>query len=255
MTDARVSEQQSMTADPYELRKRYKYLRVADVVDAMDGMGYFNIGLMDQSIQPIWRPMKFWGVAVTLRCVPPHRPMWKLNSTEEIVKAIPTWFQTVGHVKINDHIREGSVIVTDAGSAPEMGYWGSNNGLDVVARGAVGIVSNGYARDTGEMTLQKTPMVARSRGRTMYAGRLVALETQVTIGCGGAQVRPGDIVGCDDDGVVVVPIEIVEEVAVHAEAVLLADMRTRRKLYERLGMTPDETVDVEMVEQYYSQFK
>lgn len=249
-----MSETTVTSPDPYELRKQYHYLRVADVVDALDGIGYFNIGLMDPNIQPIWRPMKFWGVAVTLRCVPPHRPMWKLNTSEEIVRAIPTWFETVGHVRINDHIREGSVIVTDAGSAPEMGYWGSNNGLDVVARGAVGIVSNGYARDTGEMTHQKTPMVARSRGRTMYAGRLVALECQVPIGCGGAQVRPGDIVGCDDDGVVVVPLEVAAEVAVHARAVLLHDMRGRRKLYERLGMAPDETVDVEAVEAYYSQF-
>jgi 4-hydroxy-4-methyl-2-oxoglutarate aldolase len=244
-----------MSTNPYELRKLYRYLRVVDVVDAMDGIGYFNIGLMDTEIQPIWRPMKFWGVAVTLRCVPSNRPMWKLNSSDEIVRAIPTWFEAVGHVDLNDHIQDGTVIVTDAGSAPEMGYWGSNNGLDVVARGAVGIITNGYARDTAEMVLQKTPMVARSRGRTMYAGRLMAIEAQVTIGCGGAQVRPGDIVGCDDDGVVVVPIEIAREVAIHARAVLLADMRGRRKLYERLHREFDETVDVERVEQYYSQFE
>ena len=59
--------------------------------------------------------------------------------------------------------------------------------------------------------------------------------------------------GCDDDGVVVVPLEISEEVAVHARAILVADMRGRRKLYERLGMEPDATVDYEAVEAYYSQ--
>jgi len=68
------------------------------------------------------------------------------------------------------------------------------------------------------------------------------------------QVRPGDIVGCDDDGVVVVPQEVAEEVAVHARAVLLADMRARCRLYERLNMTPDPTVDYETVEAYYRQF-
>lgn len=250
-----MSEQQTSTEPGYALRKRYKYLRVADVVDAMDGLGYFNIGFMEQAIQPIWRPMKFWGVAVTLRCVPANRPMWKLETTEDIVNSHGLWFKEVGHLGVNDLIQPGSVIVTDTGSAGEVGFWGSNNALEAVSRGAVGIITNGYARDTGELTLQKTPMVARSRGRPIIPGRIMAVERQVPIGCGGAQVRPGDIVGCDDDGIVVVPIEIAEQVAVHAEAVLLADMRGRRKLYERLGMEPDETVDVAMVEQYYRQFK
>jgi 4-hydroxy-4-methyl-2-oxoglutarate aldolase len=250
-----MSEQTGANKDAYEVRKRYKYLRVADVVDAMDGLGYFNIGLMDPAIQPIWRPIKFWGVAITLRCVPSNRPMWKLETTEDIVRSHGIWFKEVGTLGVNDLIQPGSVVVTDTGSAGEVGFWGSNNAMDAVSRGAVGIITNGYARDTGELTIQKTPIVARSRGRPIIPGRIMAVERQVPIGCGGAQVRPGDIVGCDDDGVVVVPIEIAEEVAVHAEAVLLADMRTRRKLYEKLGMTPDETVDVEMVEQYYSQFK
>lgn len=83
----------------------------------------------------------------------------------------------------------------------------------------------------------------------------MTVEAQVPIACGGAQVRPEDIVGCDDDGVIVVPLEVAAEVAVHARAVLLADMHDRRRLYDRLGMTPDATVDVEAVEAYYSQFE
>jgi len=94
---------------------------------------------------------------------------------------------------------------------------------------------------------------ARARGRTIIPGRIEVAEVQTRIGCGGAQVRPGDIVGCDDDGVVVVPLEVAREVAIHARAVLLADMRGRRALYQRLGMTPDETVDFETVEAYYRQ--
>jgi regulator of RNase E activity RraA len=77
------------------------------------------------------------------------------------------------------------------------------------------------------------------------------VEVQTTIACGGVQVRPGDIVGCDDDGVIVVPYEIAQEVAKHAIAILLADMKGRRGLYERLGMALDETVDYEHVEAYY----
>ena len=69
----------------------------------------------------------------------------------------------------------------------------------------------------------------------------------------GQHVRPGDIVGCDDDGVVVVPLEVAKEVAAHTRAILLADMRGRRELYRELDKPLDETVNVEQVEAYYQQ--
>ena len=241
--------------DPFELRKLYKYLRVVDVVDAMDGIGYFNIGLMAPEVRPLWEGMRFWGVAFTLRCVPANRPMWKLESTEDIVNAHGIWFEEMGNVSYGDQIQEGHVIVTATGGSGEVGFWGSNNSLGMIAKGGVGIITDGYCRDTDEVILQKTPICARARGRTIIPGRIEAVEVQTRIGCGGVQVRPGDMVGCDGDGIVVVPIEIAAEMAVHARAILLADMKGRRRLYERLGMEMDETVDCEKVEEYYRQFE
>lgn len=241
--------------DPFEIVKLYKYLRVADVCDAMDGIGYFDIGLMDPEIRPIWDGMKFWGVAFTIRCVPANRPMWKLNTTEEIVNAHSIWFKEVGNISIHGKIRPGHVIVTDTGGAKEVGFWGSANSMSVIAEGAVGIVTDGYCRDTDEVTLQRTPICARARGRTIIPGRIEIAEIQTRIGCGGVQVQPGDIVGCDGDGVIVVPLAVAKEVAIHARAILLADMRARRSLYERLGMKLDHTVDYETVESYYRQFE
>ncbi|MDP9383280.1 MAG: RraA family protein [Chloroflexota bacterium] len=237
--------------DPFELRQLYRYLRVVDVCDAMDGIGYFDIGLMSPEVRPLWSGMKFWGVALTIRCVPTNRPMWPLSSTEEIVGAHGIWFREVGHISTEGLVRPGHVIVTDTGGAREVGFWGSANSLAVVADGAVGIVTDGYCRDTAELGLQQTPICARSRGRTIIPGRIQVAEVQGTIACGGVQVRPGDIVGCDDDGVVVMPVEVAREVAIHARAVLIADMRARRQLYERLGKPADETVDYETVEAYY----
>jgi regulator of RNase E activity RraA len=237
--------------DAFALRKLYKYLRVVDVCDAMDGVGYFDIGLMSPDVRPLWPGMKFWGVAFTIRCVPANRPMWKLNTTEDIVNAHGIWFKEVGNVSYRDQIQPEHVIVTDIGGSREVGFWGSANSLGMMAAGAVGIITDGYCRDTDEVILQKTPICARARGRTIIPGRIEVADVQTRIGCGGVQVRPGDIVGCDGDGVVVVPQDIGEEVAVHARAILLADMRARRKLYERLGMTPDDTVDSETVETYY----
>ncbi len=233
----------------------YKYLRVADVCDALDGIGYFNVGLMDTAIRPLWPGMKFWGAAFTIRCVPASRPMWKLNTTEEILNAHGLWFQEMGQISYEGQIRAGHVIVTDTGSSAEVGFWGSANSLGAIAAGAVGIITNGYCRDTAEIAAQKTPVCARARGRTIIPGRIEVVELQTKIGCGGVQVRPGDIVGCDDDGIVVIPLEVAEAVAVHARAILLADMRGRSELYRRAGLTPDASVDYETVEAYYNQFK
>jgi regulator of RNase E activity RraA len=240
--------------DPYHIRKFFEPLRVVDVADAMDGMGYFNIGLVSQEIRPLWLGQRWWGVAVTQRCVPSNKPMWELKSTEDIVNAHGIWFEKYGHKgrELNQHVKPGSVVLTDVGSTNEVGFFGSENVLGLQALGAVGIVTNGYCRDTGEVTMQKTPMACRSRGRTIIPGRIEVVEVQTPIGIGGAQVRPGDIVGCDDDGLIVVPIEIAKQAALHAKAVLAADMKARGKRYEKLGMAADASVDVEALDRYYA---
>ena len=240
--------------DPYHIRKYFEPLRVVDVVDALDGLGYFNIGLVSQDIRPLWLGMKFWGPAVTQRCVPSNKPMWSLKTTEDIVGAHGLWFNRHGHKGrcLTDLVKDGSVVVTDVGSSGEVGFFGSENVLALQAAGAVGIVTNGHCRDTGEVTMQKTPMVCRERGRTIIPGRIEVVELNTTIGIGGAQVRPGDIVGCDDDGLVVVPIEVAKTAALHAKAVLIADMQARRNRYDALGRAYDETVDTDAIERYYA---
>jgi regulator of RNase E activity RraA len=240
--------------DPYHLRRYFEPLRVVDVADAMDGIGYFDIGLVSQEIRPLWLGMKFWGPAVTQRCVPANKPMWKLETTQDIVGAHGIWFEKMGHKGrgLTDLVKPGSVVVTDVGSTGEVGFFGSENVLGLQAAGAVGIVTNGYCRDTAEVTMQKTPMACRARGRTIIPGRIEVVELNTTIGIGGAQVRPGDIVGCDDDGLIVVPVEIAKEVALHAKAVLAADMRARGKRYEKLNMPPDASVDVDALDRYYA---
>jgi regulator of RNase E activity RraA len=238
--------------DPFQVAKLYKYLRVADVSDAMDGIGYFDVGLMSQEIRPLYPGIRFWGVAFTLRCVPANRPMWRLATTDEIVRDNAIWFEQMPNMRTIRQIKPGHVIVTDVGGARETGMWGSHNGMGAVLAGAVGIVTNGQVRDTAECELEGIPFCCRERGRTIEPGRLEQVEVQTKIGCGGVQVGSGDIVGCDDDGVIVVPLEVAEEVAMHARAVLLADMRARAELYEKLERSPDPSIDYQSVEAYYA---
>ncbi|MDA1191086.1 MAG: RraA family protein [Candidatus Poribacteria bacterium] len=229
----------------FDLLPQYKHLRVADVSDALDGIGYFDLCLMDSAIRPLWNGMKFWGVALTMRCVPAGRPMWKLDTTEEIVNSHGIWFKEVGNQGIGGMVKPGHVVVTSTGGAREVGFWGSANALNVVAGGGVGIVTDGFCRDTAELELQRTPICSRERGRPIIPGRIEVADLQSKVGCGGVQVNPGDLIGCDADGVLVVPQNVAAEVAVHGRAVLIADMKARHRL--------DETVDVEAVEAYYEQ--
>jgi regulator of RNase E activity RraA len=240
-------------ADASNLVSLYQHLRVCDVVDAMDGIGYFNIGLMDPEVRPLWLGMKFWGEAATIRAVPSNKPMWKLDTTDDIVAAHGLWFKENPQAKLPADLPSHHVVVMDAGGGPEVGFWGSENAMAAVLGGAVGIVTDGYCRDTAEVLAQRSPIVARHRGRTIIPGRIMAIETQTTIACGGVQVNPGDIVGADDDGVVVVPRHVAEEVATHARAILLADMRARKNHYANLGLVSDASIDVDAVLEYYAE--
>ncbi len=57
------------------------------------------------------------GPALTVRCVPANRPMWKLTTTEEIVAAHGIWFKEMGNINFRDRIQEGHVVVTNTGGA------------------------------------------------------------------------------------------------------------------------------------------
>ncbi len=45
--------------DPLDLLPYYEPLRVSDVCDALDGIGYFDVGLMDREVRPLWPGMSF----------------------------------------------------------------------------------------------------------------------------------------------------------------------------------------------------
>ncbi len=234
----------SSDKDPYALAARFrKFLRVTDVVDGLDAVGRADLTLLDPSIRPLWMGMKFWGPAVTLRVVPTNRRMPTLER-KDALEQHAIWNRLGGmHAELT--VKPGCVVVTSTDGARECGYWGSNNSLSMEAQGAVGIVTDGYARDTDEIILQKNPVACRGIGRTIIPGRVELMEVDVPVGCGGVLIRPDDIVGCDWDGVVVVPLDVAEDVLCLAARIAVADKKARRQLYEKLGRKPDETVDWE----------
>ena len=57
-------------------------------------------------------------------------------------------------------------------------------------------------------------------------------------------VCPGDVIIADDDGVICIPQGIADEVASRAYKIQQKDRRDRRRYYEKLGRTYDETVEL-----------
>jgi 4-hydroxy-4-methyl-2-oxoglutarate aldolase len=236
--------------DPRALAERFNhFLRVTDVTDGLDAVGRADLTLLDPAIRPLWMGMRFWGPALTLRVVPTNRRMPVIDR-KDALQQHALWNQRGGmHAKVE--VRPGCVLVTSTNGARECGYWGSNNSMDMQSRGVVGIVTDGYARDTDEIVLQRNPVACRGIGRTIIPGRVELIDVDTPVGCGGVLIRPGDIVGCDWDGVVVVPVEVAEDVLCIAARIAVDDKKARRRLYDKLGRKPDETVDWEAAAAYF----
>jgi 4-hydroxy-4-methyl-2-oxoglutarate aldolase len=228
------------------LIERYRGLRVTDVCDGMDRCALQDVGLLDWEIRPLWRDTdafrhRIYGFAHTVRFVPTGRRM-PTGTPEEIDQAVSHWYRTYARGPLNEEIRAGDVIVIDAQGIPDTGFIGSNNALNWITRGAVGVVTNGGARDTDELIKQKVPVYCRKISRGIRPGRLELDATNVPVSVGGVYVRPGDLIVADGDGAICVPIERAEEVATWAWKVADGDKAGRRRLYEAAGMTLDETV-------------
>jgi regulator of RNase E activity RraA len=236
----------TMSEKSYELAKRFsKFLRVTDVADGLDAVGRPSMTLMDRAIRPLWMGMRFWGPAVTMRVVPTNQSM-PIVERKDALRQHGIWHQMGGfRARVEDHVKSGCVVVCSTGGAKECGFFGSNNALATQAAGAVGIVTEGFCRDTDEVILQRSPVACAGIGRTIIPGRVELIEVETIISCGGAMVRPGDIVGCDWDGCLVVPIEVADDVLAIAARIAVDDKKSRRALYEKLGRPMDATVDWE----------
>ncbi|WP_144795825.1 fumarylacetoacetate hydrolase family protein [Microbacterium paludicola] len=144
---------------------------------------------------------KIVGTARTLRFIPAREDLFARHGGG--YNAQKRLFDAVG---------DGEVIVIEARGDATAGTLGDILALRAKTRGAAGVVTDGGVRDFDEVTRIGLPVFSRGPHPSVLGRKHVPWELDVTIGCGGAAVQPGDIIVGDGDGVVVIPPHLAEEV-------------------------------------------
>ena len=112
-----------------------------------------------------------------------------------------------------DDVPPGDVVVLDNGGRVDCTVWGDILTAMANQRGVAGTVIDGVCRDVQRALGLSYPIY--SRGRFMRTGkdRVEVSDVNRPVTVGGVQVRPGDLLLGDADGVIAVPQEITDEVA------------------------------------------
>lgn len=135
--------------------------------------------------------------ARTLRFLPP-RP--DLNANVKCGEDAPEY-------QAMSRCGPGDVLVADMIGKPQACIFGDVKAMQLKMNNADGIVTDGGIRDLDVMKEENYGLIIYAKGRTPYGSTpwLVPAEENIDIQCGGALVRPGDVMVGDGDGVVVIP--------------------------------------------------
>jgi regulator of RNase E activity RraA len=147
---------------------------------------------------------RFVGEAFTLRYIPMREDLDRLEVFKDpshpqrrAIEAIPA-----GHVLVMDCRGEtraasaGNILITR-----------------LRVRGAAGMVTDGTLRDSPEIERNPFPVFAAGRSANLNLTVHHAVDMQVPIGCAGVPVFPGDVLVGDEEGVIVIPRHLADEVA------------------------------------------
>jgi regulator of RNase E activity RraA len=218
----------------------FRSVRTSDVADALDSLGLQQRYEMDPRMRPLYGGIRFAGIAHTAEYKVIAKPLTKMSYEEfdkrQYSPGPDGLWREAGPWGAPDE-----VLVIDA-KGTRAGILGSSNTLGGRIKGAVGYVIDGTCRDSYECILQKTPMFCTVRSPAHPMGRIGSVSDNQPITCAGVRVEPGDVIIADDDGVMVVPQGVADEVARRAKLIQDKDRPDRRASYQKLGLPLDDTV-------------
>ncbi|MFT4041527.1 MAG: fumarylacetoacetate hydrolase family protein [Gordonia sp. (in: high G+C Gram-positive bacteria)] len=183
-----------------ELLDKLARVPVAALSGQLRKRGLNNVSIDGVSAQT--SGSKIVGRAKTLRFVPHREDLFESHGGG--YNAQKRAFDTVG---------PGEVIVIEARGEKGSGTLGDILAIRAKTRGAAGVVTDGGVRDYAAVADTGLPVFAAGPHPAVLGRKHVPWDYDVTIACGGTTVQPGDIIVGDDDGVIVIPPAIADDVA------------------------------------------
>jgi regulator of RNase E activity RraA len=210
------------------VRERFAAIYTAALADILDARG-FHEQTLSPSIQPLERGMRLAGPAYTVAGRPASNP--DTTSYDEAIRKV---------LGMLGDVTEGHVAVYACGQDVSA-HLGELSVTSLKARGVVGCVLDGGCRDVRFILEQSFPVFSRFVTPEDSTWRWELEATQVPVTVGSVRVEPGDWVVGDDDGVVVVPAAIAEDVLAEAEEKAATESEIRAAV--RDGMAPLEAYE------------
>ena len=106
----------------------------------------------------------------------------------------------------------GCVAVVDANGCKDAGFWGDILSARMAKRGVAALVSDGVVRDAAGVLSTGLPVWCAGVAAPPSVAGLTFVDWQQPIGCGGVAVFPDDVIVADQDGAVVIPAAMVDEI-------------------------------------------
>jgi 4-hydroxy-4-methyl-2-oxoglutarate aldolase len=182
-------------------RKRFERMATTNLADAMDRVGVRGAVI---GIKPMYDCPKIIGRAVTIKITAAGMVKSKYHLG---VRAI-------------DAASPGDIIVIDNRGDLNNNCWGEILSMGAKVKGVSGVVVDGAARDIDACREFGFPVYARGTVPITARGRIMEESFNEVVRIGDIQVRPGDIVMADINGVVIISVERLDEVLKAAEEIL-----------------------------------
>lgn len=191
-----------------------KHISVATLATALYKRGLRNQVIQD--VHPVGRDHgkksvsgapNMVGPAFTLRYMPAREDR---NTLAE--------FQNPQHPQRQaiEQCPEGHVLVMDSRKDARAASAGDILITRLIMRGAAGVVTDGGFRDSDSIAELDMPAYHHRPSSPTNLTLHEAIDINVPIGCGDAAVFPGDYIVGDNDSVIVIPADLVNDLAAEA---------------------------------------
>jgi 4-hydroxy-4-methyl-2-oxoglutarate aldolase len=213
----------------------------------------YSVGVRDSVLSSQFRPLR-QGMQLAGRAIPvkAHSQVDLTDFPEEKQKMEARWEAEGGHpqkrlMRCVADSEPGSVLVFDCGGDMQPAYFGEMSCQVAYAHGCRGMLIAGNCRDTQYvLKMPDFPMFTFGTRPNAFGGWTL-LDVNVPVYVPGhinhyVRVAPGDFIFGDNDGVQLIPKDLVDEVLLRVEGIFEKENDERRQL--AAGMSVDEVYRV-----------